>query len=105
MGLSQLWHSNWSNMLYKYQGQNRSHWGFHDIASYGSNEAVGCTLAQLYRDIPLPKEPLSSKVEEKSERNAEIHRRYEAGESIMDLAREYGLSFQRISEIVHQNKK
>jgi transcriptional regulator with XRE-family HTH domain len=34
-------------------------------------------------------------------RNAEIARRFESGASIVDLAREYGLSRQRISQIAH----
>jgi len=43
--------------------------------------------------------------EEKVDRNAEIRRRYQQGETITELAREYGLSLQRISQIVHQTSE
>ena len=80
------------------------HRGFQPRACYGSNEAAERLLAMLYRDIPLPEEPLSSESEEKTDRNAEICRRYESGENMADLAREYGLSLQRISQIIYQKR-
>ena len=54
--------------------------------------AVVSFLSRLYS--PLPK-PLSA-----AERNRLICERYKAGESQADLARMFGLSYQRIFQIV-----
>ena|SRR5579871_5633414 len=78
------------------------HRGLQPPTCYGSDEAVDRILTLLYQDSPRPETPLSSKSEEKVHRNAEIRHRYQHGETITELAREYGLSLQRISQIVHQ---
>jgi hypothetical protein len=38
-------------------------------------------------------------------RNAVIRQRYEAGEGLSDLGREFGLTPQRIHQIVHRKRK
>ena len=39
------------------------------------------------------------------ERNRIIRARHEAGESQADLAREFGLSYQRVHQIIHSKRK
>lgn len=38
-------------------------------------------------------------------RNTSIRQRYAEGEPMSDLAREFGISFQRISQIVHYQRR
>ena len=44
---------------------------------------------------------VAKKTKEKTERNAEIQRRFLAGEILSHLAQEYGISVQRASQIVY----
>jgi Mor family transcriptional regulator len=48
---------------------------------------------------------LQHKTLEKRERNAEIYRRYLAGEDSVVLARAYGLSDRRIRDIIEHERK
>jgi len=59
----------------------------------------------LYKDTPLPQEPISHKTPKKSERNQVIRERYNNGETIADIARDYKLSEQRIHQIVNFKRK
>jgi len=52
-------------------------------------------------DAPFPETPQND-LPGKPDRNSEICARYSAGERVVDLAREFGISEQRVSEIVHQ---
>ncbi len=56
-------------------------------------------------DTPYPTEPQNDLVPEKTERNAEIVARYEAGESGASLAHAFGISEQRVNQIIrgHQS--
>jgi hypothetical protein len=59
-------------------------------------------IIEMLYDTPFPTEPQNDLVPTQTERNAEIRTRYEHGEAVVDLAKEYGISEQRISQIVHR---
>jgi DNA-binding NarL/FixJ family response regulator len=63
------------------------------------NAAIHWLLDRLYEGIPLPEVPVTDKHISLSERNRHICTRYAAGETLDDIARDLGLSHQR----VHQN--
>ncbi|MEP7289775.1 MAG: hypothetical protein ABI947_28835 [Chloroflexota bacterium] len=48
---------------------------------------------------------LQRKIWEKRERNAEIYRRYEAGEDSVVLGRAFGLGDRRIRDIIEHERK
>jgi len=73
--------------------------GFQHPACLTLAEAVYRVLDRLYDGIPLPSTLQPNKTPKQSERNAEIRIRYAAGESLLDLANEYGLSKQRIHQV------
>ena len=58
-------------------------------------------IVEMLYDTPFPTEPQNDLVPTQTERNTEIRTRYEHAEAVVDLAREYGISEQRISQIVH----
>ena len=64
--------------------------------------AVRTIIARLYAGFSFPDKPVTRKQGRKTERNAEIRARYEAGEGLSDIGREYGLSPQRIYQIVRR---
>jgi hypothetical protein len=82
------------------QGRNRGRRGFEPTACFDIWLAAFHILEMLY-DSPFPAEPQNNLVPEKAERNAEICARYEAGESVSELAVEFGISEQRVSQIIH----
>jgi hypothetical protein len=59
-----------------------------------------CLLELLYAG-----QKLEWKTWEKRERNAEIYRRYLAGEDSVVLGRVYGLSDRRVRSIIEQERK
>src|SRR5216684_9081503 len=73
--------------------------GYDPIACLTPLQAVRRVLYRLYDGIPLPSTLQPNKTQKQSDRNAEIRRRYAAGDSLLDLANEYGLSKQRIHQI------
>jgi len=73
--------------------------GYDPIACLTPLQAVRRVLNRLYDGIPLPSTLQPNKTQKQSDRNAEIRRRYADGESLLDLANEYGLSKQRIHQI------
>lgn len=58
----------------------------------------------LYGNIPPAAEPLKHLIPAKTDRNLEIYQRHQAGESPSLLAKEYGVSEQRIYVIVRRFK-
>ena len=76
------------------------HRGFIPAACFDIWLAAFHILEALY-DSPFPTEPQNDLVPEKAERNAEIHVRYKAGESVSELAAVFGISEQRVSQIIH----
>jgi Mor family transcriptional regulator len=60
-------------------------------------------LEMLY-NTPYPETPQTDRVE-KPDRNAEIMARYEAGETDASLAEAYGISEQRVNQIVRGKRR
>jgi Mor family transcriptional regulator len=71
--------------------------GLHNL-----EDAISIILARLYAGFLLPDSPITKKHVPKAERNADIIARYEAGEGISELARAFGLSPQRVFQLVHR---
>jgi DNA-directed RNA polymerase sigma subunit (sigma70/sigma32) len=61
---------------------------------------VSSVLEQLHA-IPLPPDPTLTP----RERNIIIRARYAAGETQAELARQFGISYQRIHQIVYGKRK
>jgi hypothetical protein len=74
--------------------------GFNDGSLLTVEEAMQCLLKQLYAEQTEPPETW-----EKRDRNAEIMRRYLAGEDSMVLAHAYGLSDRRVRTIIEHERK
>jgi Mor family transcriptional regulator len=53
----------------------------------------------------LPTSPVSDGTRKKGERNAEIRTRHQQGESVATLADVFGISEQRVSQILHGQRK
>lgn len=64
-------------------------------------DAVHAIITRLYAGFSIPDKPVSDKQVAKTERNEQIRKRFERGEGVSALAREYGLSPQRVYQIVH----
>lgn len=64
------------------------------------DQAARLLLAALYRDKHTPRpEQLFT------ERNAEIRKRHASGETLDELSKAYGVSVQRIHQIVHRRNR
>jgi hypothetical protein len=73
--------------------------GFQPTVCLTLSQAVQRVLERFYEGFPLPSTLQHNKDPKQSDRNADIRRRYANGESLLDLANEYGLSKQRIHQI------
>ncbi|MEW6578935.1 MAG: sigma factor-like helix-turn-helix DNA-binding protein [Chloroflexota bacterium] len=69
---------------------------------YTIEQATSRVLQQMYRGFSLPQAPVSNL---KRERNAEIRDRYAAGMSVPELARRFGISEQRVHQILRGRRK
>ncbi len=67
--------------------------------------AVSFAMAISYRGLILPQFPVSDGTLPKCKRNAEIRARHQQGESIATLAGVYGISEQRIWQILNDRRK
>jgi Mor family transcriptional regulator len=56
-------------------------------------------MEMLYK-TPFPAEPQNDLVPAQTERNEEIRARYEAGETGVSIAQTFGISEQRVSQII-----
>ena len=56
--------------------------------------------ALLYVELPLPPEPVSDKTPTKAEQNRQIRQRFANGETVQHLAQVYGISEQRVHQIL-----
>jgi Mor family transcriptional regulator len=54
----------------------------------------------FYKGQPLPTEPQSRKTPKKAERNRQIQAQYAEGIPVPQLAKEYGISEQRVHQIL-----
>ena len=82
----------------------------HALSASGSfafslKTAVLRTLELLYQNIPLPVTPQTDGTKPKPKRNAEIRARYATGETVPELANAYGISEQRIHQILRGKRK
>jgi hypothetical protein len=75
------------------------HRGFEPPACFDSWLAAFHILEMLY-DSPFPSEPQNDLVPTKAERNADIRKRYEQSETVSELAAAFGISEQRVSQII-----
>jgi Mor family transcriptional regulator len=58
-----------------------------------------------YRGLELPQSPVSNGTSPRCARNAEIRTRHEKGESIATLAEIFGITEQRIWQILNDRRK
>ena len=79
------------------------HRGYEPPACFDTWLAAFHILEMLY-DTPYPNTPQND-LPGKPDRNAEIRARYDSGEQIVKLAGEFGISQQRVSEIIHQQQR
>jgi Mor family transcriptional regulator len=61
-------------------------------------------MVELYVGIILPSHPVTKGTPPKNKRNAEIRARHRAGESLSTLAEMFGISPQRVSQIVRRKR-
>ena len=62
-------------------------------------------IGRLYTGQRPSDVPLSGETPRRTDRNQQICERHLAGETISDLAREFGISPQRVSQIVRGRRK
>ncbi len=62
-------------------------------------------MVELYLGIVLPSHPVSKITPQKHARNAEIRARHRAGESFSTLAEVFGITEQRIWQILNDRRK
>ena len=67
--------------------------------------AVAFAMAISYRGLELPRSPVSNGTVPKCVRNAEIRARHQKGESIATLAEVFGITEQRIWQILNDRRK
>jgi Mor family transcriptional regulator len=67
--------------------------------------AVAFATAIAYRGVELPQFPVSDGTSSKCKRNAEIRARHQKGESTATLAEVFGVSEQRIWQILNDRRK
>jgi hypothetical protein len=58
-------------------------------------------LEQFYSGMPLPQAPISYEHIAKTERNAQIRARHQAGNTLEEIASICGISVQRVHQIIH----
>jgi len=76
--------------------------GFGDSSLPSLPDTIQRVLTRLYAGIALPSQPLSDKHKSKTERNAEICAKYKAGETLEKIAEAFGISLQRVHQIVQR---
>lgn len=86
------------------------HWLPHAFRADGSfifsfEEAVSALVNRLYPGSPPPSAPQSQDTLKKADRNAEIRAWYASGMSVPDLAKEYGISKNRVYQILRGKRK
>jgi hypothetical protein len=67
--------------------------------------AVAFAMAISYHDRLLPQSPVSDGPVRKSARNAEIRARHKKGESMATLAEVFGITEQRVWQILNDRRK
>jgi hypothetical protein len=72
---------------------------------FSVESAVAEIIHRLYSGFISPTTPQSDKTPSKAGRNAEILARYAAGETVIDLAAEYGISPARVYQIISRRQR
>jgi Mor family transcriptional regulator len=67
--------------------------------------AVAFAISISYRGLGFPQSPVSDGTSPKCARNAEIRARHQKGESIATLAEVFGITEQRIWQILNDRRK
>ena len=67
--------------------------------------AARCMILENYAGMLLPQKPISRMTPTKCERNEEIRRRHQQGETLISLAEVFGLSENRVWQIVHRRRE
>jgi Mor family transcriptional regulator len=62
-------------------------------------------ILENYAGILLPKTPINRITPTKCERNEEIRRRHHQGETLISIAEVFGLSENRVWQIVHRRRE
>ncbi len=62
-------------------------------------------IVEMLYDTPYPETPQNDLVPQKTDRNAEIVALYETGETGRSIAKEFGISEQRVNQIIHGRRK
>ncbi len=94
------WAEQFLQVRVAYDGAETCLEGYKSTRLLTAEEAMQCLLDLLYAGRSLQR-----KTFEKRERNAEIYRRYLAGEDSTVLARVFGLSDRRIRNIIERERK
>jgi DNA-binding NarL/FixJ family response regulator len=81
------------------------HTGFEVNSVHSVDAAIARFILILYAGQPEPTEPVNKKSKTETERNEDIRRRFTNGQSIGSIARHYGLSKQRVHQIIHGRRK
>ena len=68
-------------------------------------EAINYGMLLLYIGQKVPMFPLTDHTPSKPARNQEIRARYGQGETMVDLAATFGVSQQRVSQIIRGQRK
>ena len=67
--------------------------------------AMAFAISISYRGLELPRSPVSDGTSPKCARNAEIRARHQKGEPIATLAEVFGITEQRIWQILNERRK
>lgn len=62
-------------------------------------------ILENYAGMLLPRKPVTRMTPAKCERNAEIRLRHQQGETLISLAETFGLSENRVWQIVHRRRR
>ena len=74
--------------------------GCEALANLTTSQAVSRLIGWLYDGIPLPEVLQPNQTQPKLTRNEEIRNRYAAGETLISIGNAYGISKQRVHQIV-----
>ncbi|MBL1138211.1 MAG: hypothetical protein D8M56_23145 [Chloroflexi bacterium] len=62
-------------------------------------------LQWVYRDQPLPQEPINNSTPQESSRNQLVENLYQSGVSVPALAKQFGISKARVYQILKDRRK
>src|SRR5258708_9002301 len=79
--------------------------GYHTIACSTPSTASLRIVLQVYLGVRTPKTPVSDKTSRQLTRNETPRQRIACGQIVSDLAREFGISVQRIHQILRGRRK